>query len=193
MLKLQFYPLKERSWPPMRGILYVRTWYLYYMELGIAQISWPLEHTEKGCHPEHTTAFVTVQMKSITYTKKQTLCNASMTDQIKNYTSAIWFPQKEASFLFFTCILSWDREVQYMAFRELYCINPLFLRLLLSELEKTHHLTLNVSQHICLFCFGFFKIWKHLWIVFGWNPPCPKNNHLSYSQSQHFSPCPLGW
>ena len=68
------------------------------------------------------------------------------------------FPQKEASFLFFSCILSWDREVQYMAFRELYCVNPLFLRLLLSELEKTQYLTINVSQHIRLFCFGVFSL-----------------------------------
>lgn len=45
-----------------------------------------------------------------------------------------------------------------MAFREVYCINPLFLRLLLSEREKPQYLPLNVSQHICLFCVGLFSL-----------------------------------
>lgn len=43
----------------------------------------------KGCQPEHTTAFMTVQDEKH-YTHKETLCNASMTDQIKSNTSAIW-------------------------------------------------------------------------------------------------------
>lgn len=49
--------------------------------------------------------------------------------------------------------------MQYMAFRELCCLNPMFLRLLLSKLEK------NVNQHIyfvqdyCVLCntFSFYR------------------------------------
>lgn len=79
-------------------------------------------------------------------------------DQIKNVKTSEC-PQKEASSLFFSCILLQDRKVQYKAFRELYCIDQFILRLLLSELEKLQYLTLKVSQNIY---FVLFKIWKYL-------------------------------
>lgn len=81
-----------------------------------------------------------------------------------------------------------------MTFEEHYCINlSLVFKSTTFWLQKQNKQQ-KLSHTKCLptwlsFLF-LFKIWNHISIVFWWNPPCPKMN-LSYSESQHFSPCTL--
>jgi len=59
-------------------------------------------------------------MKSISHAKIETLCNASMTDQITNDTSAIWISSERSILLvIFMYFITRQRSAEHGIYRDL--------------------------------------------------------------------------